>query len=92
MEKQPSSSAHRHSKLPRRIFIALLSVILVLSVLAPVAYAAWDGQGETSDKVTDTVSGDFYFNSADVEAVTGYRFSVYDEQGKKVGDSVDIVA
>lgn len=90
MEKHPSPHTPRESNLAVRAIVLLLSVFLVLSVLTPVAYAAWDGSGNTDDKVSGTISGNFFFQSADVEAITGYRFSVHDGNGEKVGNSVDI--
>lgn len=90
MKKQISfQQTHRLSHAIRAV-VLLLSALLVLSVLAPVAHAEWDGSGDVSDGTSGTISGDFVLQKASVVAVSGYRFSVHDSKGAKVGNSVDI--
>ncbi len=59
MEKHPSPHTPRESNLAVRAIVLLLSVFLILSVLTPVAYAAWDGSGDVSGGTNGTISGDF---------------------------------
>ena len=90
MEKQRSPHTVTRPTHVARTIVLLLSVLLVLSVLAPVAYAEWDGSGDVSGGTSGTISGDFVLQKASVVAVSGYRFSVHDSKGAKVGNSVDI--
>lgn len=71
------------------IFIFTFSAIICTPV-----QAAWDGSGDSSGGSGGSggtgVTGNFQLPSSSVSCVDGYRFSVFDADGNKVGHSVDI--
>lgn len=71
------------------IFIFIFSTIICTPV-----QAAWDGSGDSTGGTGGTggtgVTGNFQLTSSSVACVDGYRFSVFDADGNKVGHSVDI--
>ncbi len=67
-------------------------VVLLIASLCVTAYAAWDGSGSTGGNTNVSVStGGFVLVNADANDIYGYRFTVYDADGNKLGYSVDIL-
>lgn len=52
------------------------------------AWAAWDGSGDSGGNA-GSVTGSFKLYASDEANIVGYRFSVYDGDGNKMGHSVD---
>lgn len=75
-----------------RVLGCLVMVFSLLLQFAPISVGAvWDGSGDTSgDSGVGAVSGSFSMRNGSVEDVLGYRFSIYDGDGAKLGDSIDI--
>ncbi len=78
---------------------ALMAFLMVLNVCTPIVQAAledeWDGTGDTSGGTgggnVTVVPGGFSLSNADANDIYGYRFSVYDGQGNKLGYGIDIL-
>ncbi len=77
----------------RRVLAICLVIVTLLGMLPSSVFAAdgsFDGWGNVSGG-GGTVSGSFSLSKASSDPVYGYRFSVYDSSGDKVGHSIDIV-
>lgn len=89
-----SNYKDRSSKKPSRIFSLLFALALFLSFFSPLtAFAGtWDGQGGTSTGGSYEITGGGYSVPSGMtnQNVIGYRFTIYDENGKKMGYSIDI--
>ena len=76
----------------RRILVVLATMLLAVCMLSLTVTADtfWDGSGDASGGGGVVVTGEYKLPYDDVNAVLGYRFSVYDEDGAKVGKSLDL--
>lgn len=74
----------------RKAFHLLLVLVLLVNMLPTSALAAWDGQGNNGGAGTIIPTGGYWMSYADERDILGYRFTVYDVNGNKLGYSVDI--
>ena len=82
------SQGHRPTS---RLIRIAITIFLIISLFTTVAYAAWDGTGSSSGSSGGgVVTSTYSLDASTVDAVYGYRFSVYDGNGNKLGHSVDI--
>ena len=81
-------------KKSKRPLFLFLSICLLLSCLAPMAYAAiFDGAGSGSGTSSGFATGSTYVQSTTNprENIVGYRFSCYNGDGTKTGHSIDVL-
>lgn len=93
--ERPTSSFNCRAfrKKLKQIFNVFLVFILLVQMLPMQALAAWDGSGDSSAGSTVTVSGNYklYFDANNMlKNILGYRFSIYDSEGNKLGNNVDL--
>lgn len=82
MRSPRKKKAPRKSFWRSRFFVLTLVVFCLISLLVPVAQAAWDGSGSTPGNTdANPAVGNFWIDNADSRDIYGYRFSVYDGNG-----------
>ncbi len=75
-------------------FFAILATLISLTTISALAAnGVWDGSGNTSggDGGATVVDGDYNLEYADSRDIYGYRFTVFDANGTKLGSSVDVM-
>lgn len=72
----------------KRLLALILVLVSLLQLFPMTAWAAWDGSGDSGGNA-GAVTGDFKIYASDESNIVGYRFSIYDEAGEKMGHSVD---
>lgn len=74
-----------------RMLCISLTMLLLMNTLPIQSYAVWDGKGDSSGSSNATqTTGDFWVPNGSADDIVGYRFSCYDSEGNKIGDSIDI--
>lgn len=74
----------------KQLLFSLTVVAVFMCCFSISAYAEWDGSGLPAGGGASAVSGSFKLPHADIDDIVGYRFSVYDEDGKKIGNGIDL--
>jgi uncharacterized RDD family membrane protein YckC len=78
----------------KRVFAFLLAVFMMVQILPAEVFAAWDGSGNSGSSSTTPVTGAYLicsgYGNDMTKHILGYRFSVYDSEGNKLGHSVKI--
>ncbi len=75
----------------KRVLSLVLLFATLLSLFSVEAFAdGWDGSGSSGDSNTEWATGSFSISWAG-DPVYGYRFTIYDGNGKKLGHSIDIM-
>lgn len=67
----------------------ILAVFLLVALLSTAVFAVWDGSGFTGDENVSSVIGGFSMPTGSEADIIGYRFTVHDSSGVKIGESVD---
>ena len=82
----------RNEKSFRKFILCSLTLILCLTCLLPVTvHAGWDGSGDSSGgNAGGSASSYSVPNGRGVDNVIGYRFTVFNGSGSKVGWTIDI--
>lgn len=69
----------------------LISLVALLSFGSICAAAVWDGTGSAgSGGSLVEITGEYWLNDVGIGDAMGYRFSIYNDNGDKVGHSIDI--
>ncbi len=80
-----------HTDWGKRVLSLVLLFATLLSLFSIDAFAdGWDGSGSAGDSNTEPATGSFSISWAG-DPVYGYRFSIYDGNGDKLGHSIDIM-
>ena len=87
MEEYSKSGGRTRTGLFKRIMTLLLVFVTLVQLCPLQVFAEWDGSGSSGDTGSTEIVGGF---SASSDAMVGYRFSVYDVEGDKIGYSVDV--
>ncbi len=87
MEAYSNSDGRTRTGIFKRIMTLLLVFVTLVQLFPLQVFAEWDGSGSSGDTGSTEIVGGF---SASSDAMVGYRFTVYNVEGDKIGYSVDV--
>ena len=80
----------KFNHLKRYLFVLAVAIIFVSCCSLTASADVWDGEGLPVGGNASAVKGDFNLPTTTTDNIVGYRFTVYDTDGAKNGNSVDL--